>query len=268
MEQTQQPVQPVQPTQPQYSFPTEEVTLPSKGLLYPEGSPLRSGKITMKYMTAKEEDILTNQNYIKNGTVIDKLLQSLIVDMTKVEDLLIGDKNAVLVAARILGYGQDYTFKYPHPDTGVEEELTIDLTEAEDKLIDESKMVNGKNEFEFELPTSKMFITFKLLTQADEKKIEAELKGLKKINKNSSPELTTRLKHVIQSVNGDRTQKTIREFIDNSFLARDSRAFRVYLDNIMPDIDLTFDLTFDDGAVIEDVTIPIGVGFFWPDASV
>ena len=268
MEQTQQPVQPVQPTQPQYSFPTEEVTLPSKGLLYPEGSPLRSGKITMKYMTAKEEDILTNQNYIKNGTVIDKLLQSLIVDMTKVEDLLIGDKNAVLVAARILGYGQDYTFKYPHPDTGVEEELTIDLTEAEDKLIDESKMVNGKNEFEFELPTSKMFITFKLLTQADEKKIEQELKGLKKINKNSSPELTTRLKHVIQSVNGDRTQKTIREFIDNSFLARDSRAFRAYLDNIMPDIDLTFDLTFDDGTVIEDVTIPIGVGFFWPDASI
>ena len=265
MEQTQQPVQ---PTQPQYSFPTEEVTLPSKGLLYPEGSPLRSGKITMKYMTAKEEDILTNQNYIKNGTVIDKLLQSLIVDMTKVEDLLIGDKNAILVASRILGYGQDYTFKYPHPDTGVEEELTIDLTEAEDKLIDESKMVNGKNEFEFELPTSKMFITFKLLTQADEKLIEQELKGLKKINKNSSPELTTRLKHVIQSVNGDRTQKTIREFIDNSFLARDSRAFRSYLDTIMPDIDLTFDLTFDDGTVIEDVTIPIGIGFFWPDASI
>ena len=268
MEQTQQPVQPVQPTQPQYSFPTEEVTLPSKGLLYPEGSPLRSGKITMKYMTAKEEDILTNQNYIKSGTVIDKLLQSLIVDMTKIEDLLIGDKNAILVAARILGYGQDYAFKYPHPTTGEEEEITVDLTEADDKIIDESKMINGKNEFEFELPTSKIFITFKLLTQADEKKIEQELKGLKKINKNASPELTTRLKHVIQSVNGDRTQKTIREFIDNRFLARDSRAFRTYLDSIMPDIDLTFDLTFSDGTVIEDMTIPIGVGFFWPDASV
>ena len=270
MEQTQQTqqAQQAQPVQPQYQFPTEEVTLPSKGLIYPEGSPLRSGKITMKYMTAKEEDILTNQNYIKNGTVIDKLLQSLIVDMTKVEDLLIGDKNAVLVAARILGYGQDYTFKYPHPDTGVEEELTIDLTEAEDKLIDESLMINGKNEFEFELPTSKMFITFKLLTQADEKLIEQELKGLKKINKNASPELTTRLKHVIKSVNGDPTQKTIREFIDNSFLARDSRAFRTHLDTVMPDIDLTFDLTFDDGTVIEDVTIPIGIGFFWPDASV
>ena len=265
MEQTQQPVQ---PTQPQYSFPTEEVTLPSKGLLYPEGSPLRSGKITMKYMTAKEEDILTNQNYIKNGTVIDKLLQSLIVDTTKIEDLLIGDKNAILVAARILGYGQEYTFKYPHPETGENEEVTIDLTEADDKVIDESKMIEGKNEFEFELPTSKILLTFKLLTQADDKKIEAELKGLKKINKNASPELTTRLKHVIQSVNGDRTVKSIRDFIDNSFLARDARAFRAYLDTVMPDIDLSFDLTFDDGTVIEDVTIPIGVGFFWPDASI
>jgi|TARA_R110000764_G_scaffold14743_2_gene42133 hypothetical protein len=261
MEQTQQP-------KPEFQFPTEEVTLPSKGLLYPEGSPLRSGKITMKYMTAKEEDILTNQNYIKNGTVIDKLLQSLIVDTTKIEDLLIGDKNAILVAARILGYGQEYTFKYPHPETGENEEVTIDLTEADDKVIDESKMIEGKNEFEFELPTSKILLTFKLLTQADDKKIEAELKGLKKINKNASPELTTRLKHVIQSVNGDRTVKSIRDFIDNSFLARDARAFRAYLDTIMPDIDLSFDLTFDDGTVIEDVTIPIGVGFFWPDASI
>ena len=257
-----------QPQKPQFQFPTEEVTLPSKGLLYPEGSPLRSGKVTMKYMTAKEEDILTNQNYIKNGTVIDKLLKSLIVDDTKIEDLLIGDKNAILVAARILGYGQDYTFKYPHPETGEHEEVTIDLTEADDKVIDESKMIEGKNEFEFELPTSKMLLTFKLLTQADDKKIEAELKGLKKINKNSSPELTTRLKHLIQSVNGDRTVKTIRDFVDKQFLARDARAFRAYLETIMPDIDLTFDLTFDDGSVIEDVTVPIGINFFWPDAQV
>ena len=249
-------------------FPTETIELPSKGLIYPEDNPLSSGKIEMKYMTAKEEDILTNQNYIKNGTVIDKLLQSLIVDTTKIEDLLIGDKNAILVAARILGYGQEYTFKYPHPETGENEEVTIDLTEADDKVIDESKMIEGKNEFEFELPTSKILLTFKLLTQADDKKIEAELKGLKKINKNASPELTTRLKHIIQSVNGDRTVKSIRDFIDNSFLARDARAFRAYLDTIMPDIDLSFDLTFDDGTVIEDVTIPIGVGFFWPDASI
>ena len=262
MEQTQQALQ-----EQKSQFPTEEVSLPSKGLLYPEGSPLRSGKIRMKYMTAREEDILTNQNLIKNGTVIDKLLQSLIVDPVKVEDLLIGDKNAILVAARILGYGQDYAFKYPHPLTGEEEEISIDLTEAEDKFIDERKMINGQNEFEFQLPTSKVSLSFKLLTQADDKKIEAELKGLKKINKNSNPELTTRLKHVIQAVNGDRTQKTIREFVDTQFLARDARAFRKHIETVMPDIDLTFDLTFSDGAVIENVTIPINVNFFWPDAE-
>ena len=267
MEQTQ-PTQPAPTQEQKFQFPTEEVTLPSKGLLYPEGSPLKSGVVRMKYMTAREEDILTNQNYIKNGTVIDKVLQSLLVDTTKVEDLLIGDKNAIIVAARILGYGQDYSFKYPHPQTGEEEEITIDLTEAEDKYFDENLMINGKNEFEFELPTSKALLTFKLLTQEDEKKIEQEIKGLKKINKNADPQLTTRLKHTILSVNGDRTTKTVRDFIDKQFLARDSRAFRNYVDNITPDIDLTFDITFSDGAVIEDLQVPIGVGFFSPDASV
>ena len=249
-------------------FPTELITLPSKGLLYPEGSPLRSGKINMKYMTAKEEDILTNQNFIKNGTVIDKLLQAMIKSPIKFNDILVGDKNAILVAARILGYGQDYTFTWTNPNTGEDEEITVDLTEADDKEIDTSKMIESRNEFEFELPTSKKLITFKLLTQEDEKKIENELKGLKKINKSSSPELTTRLKHMITSVNGEEDKKTVREFIDVALLARDSRALREHVSHVMPDIDLTFDLTFEDGTVIEEVTIPIGLGFFWPDASV
>ena len=93
-------------------FPTEEVELPSKGLLYPEGHPLKSGKIEMKYMTAREEDILTNQNYIAKGIVLDKLLQSLIITDVKLKDLLIGDKNAVLIGSRILGYGKDYKIRY------------------------------------------------------------------------------------------------------------------------------------------------------------
>ena len=131
------------------TFPSEEVTLPSKGLLYPEGSPLRSGIIEMKYMTAKEEDILTNQNLIKNGTVIDKLLESLIVTPISFKDLLIGDKNAVLIASRILGYGQEYTFSYTHPESGEDEMVSVDLTKAEDKPLDESLIVNGKNEFHF-----------------------------------------------------------------------------------------------------------------------
>ena len=263
MEQT-----PTTPTiqEEKYQFPTEDVTLPSKGLLYPEGHPLRSGVIKMKYMTAKEEDILTNQNFIKNGTVINKLLQSLIVTPVSYNDLLIGDKNAILIAARILGYGADYTFEYVSPNTGDKEEVTIDLTELDDKELDESLMIEGRNEFAFTLPTSKVEVTFKFLTHGDEEKIQKELKGLKKINKQSSSELTTRLKHTLLSVNGDRDIKAIREFVDNRFLARDSKAFRSYLSEVMPDINMQVDLDLENGDTIEDVNIPLGVSFFWPDA--
>ena len=119
----------------QQQFPTEMVTLPSKGLLYPEESPLKKGEIEMKYMTAREEDILTNQNLIENGTVIDKLLQSLIITPINYSDLLIGDKNAVLVAARILGYGKDYEFDYNG------EKIKVDLKESTHKV----KTNLGKN---------------------------------------------------------------------------------------------------------------------------
>ena len=159
-------------------FPTEQVTLPSKGLLYPEDSPLRKGTIEMKYMTAREEDILSNQNYIENGTVIDKLLKSLIVTPgINYNDLLIGDKNALLVAARILGYGPDYTFEYRG------EKITINLSEVEDIIIDESLIkTKGLNEFDFTLPHSKVNLTFKFLTHGDETSINNEIKGIKKIN--------------------------------------------------------------------------------------
>ena len=248
-------------------FPSEEVTLPSKGLLYPEGHPLRSGIIEMKYMTAKEEDILTNSNYIQNGTVIDKLLKSLIVSPIDFNDLLIGDKNAVLVASRILGYGQEYSFNYKNPSTGEDEQVTVDLTEAVDKEIDESLIVDGRNEFSFTLPVSKIEVTFKLLTHGDELKIANELKGLKKISKTNTSDLTTRMKHLITSVGGDRDVKSIRNFVDGNFLARDARSLRTYIAETMPDIDLTFDLQFEDGASAEGVTIPIGTSFFWPESG-
>jgi hypothetical protein len=248
-------------------FPSEEVTLPSKGLLYPEGHPLRSGIIEMKYMTAKEEDILTNSNYIQNGTVIDKLLKSLIVSPIDFNDLLIGDKNAVLVASRILGYGQEYSFNYKNPSTGEDEQVTVDLTEAIDKEIDESLIVDGRNEFSFTLPVSKIEVTFKLLTHGDELKIANELKGLKKISKTNTADLTTRMKHLITSVGGDRDVKSIRNFVDGNFLARDARSLRTYIAETMPDIDLTFDLQFEDGASAEGVTIPIGTSFFWPESG-
>ena len=215
----------------------------------------------MKYMTAREEDILTNQNFIQNGTVIDKLLESLIITPIDYKDLLIGDKNALLIAARILGYGSDYEFSYNG------EEHTVDLTKIEDKELDPLLTSSGKNEFHFTLPTSKTKISFKLLTHGDEKSINLELKGLKKINKDSSYELTTRLKHIIISINGEYEKEKIRDFIDNKLLARDARSLRKKIADIQPDVDLSYDYEDNNGDLVK-VPIPIGLNFFWPDAGV
>jgi hypothetical protein len=239
----------------EFKLPTEMVELPSKGLLYPENSELAKGTIEMKYMTAKEEDILTNQSYIRNGTVLDKLMKSLIVSKINYDDLLIGDKNAIMVASRVLGYGNEYTFEYGG------EEHTVDLATLDNKPLNEELFTSRTNEFTFTLPKSKNTITFKLLTHKDEQDINRELEGLKKINKDSSPELSTRLKHMITSVEGNRDKKDIREFVDNYLLAQDSRALREYVREIQPDVDLTF---FPNGSD-NRVSLPIGLKFFWPD---
>tara|TARA_R110001632_G_scaffold21148_1_gene62303 strand:+ start:2345 stop:3091 length:747 start_codon:yes stop_codon:yes gene_type:complete len=241
-------------------FPTETIDLPSKGLIYPKDNNLSSGKVEMKYMTAKEEDILTNQSYIEAGTVLDKLLQSLIVSDIVYNDLITGDKNALLIAARVLGYGKDYKFEYKG------EEVKVDLSLIDNKEFDEKSITKGENKFPFTLPNSKSEIEYKILTANDEKKIAAELRGLKKINKHANPELSTRLKYMIVSVDKDEEKKTIREFVDNYLLAMDSRALRKHIANTQPDVDLKVEVEVSDG--VEDITIPINLNFFWPDAEV
>ena len=240
-------------------FPTEVVDLPSKGLLYPKESSLSSGKIEIKYMTAKEEDILTSANLIKKGTVIDKLLESLVVDKSiKLDDMLVGDKNAVLIAARILAYGKDYAVKVGN------HEIEIDLTKLKDKFIDEKLVVNGKNEFEFELPFSKRKVTFKILTSGDEKNIDKEVTALSKINQEVGSELTTRLKYIITSIDGDNKKASVNNFVDNQFLSRDSFAFRHHVKRITPDVDMTATYTDPEDNEEKEMTVPLTVSFFWP----
>mgnify|MGYP000433200568 FL=1 len=243
----------------EFKFPTEMVELPSKGLIYPETNPLSSGVIEMKYMTAKEEDILTNQNYIKDGTVIDRLLKSLSMSKVNYNDLIVGDKNAVMVAARVLGYGKDYTFNF------LDKEKTVDLSTMESKYLEEKDLeAKGVNKFSFTLPSTGVVIEYKLLTGNDDREIRQEIKGLQKINKKASPELSTRLKHMIISFDGNENKKEIREFVDNYMLARDSKSLRDHIRKTQPDINLTFKYERDNGEDGE-ASIPITTNFFWPD---
>ena len=244
-----------------HQFPAEEVTLPSKGLLYSEDSPLKNGILEMKYMTAREEDILTNQNLIANGTVLDKLLQSLIISKINYNELLTGDKDAIMIAARVLGYGSDYSFTYRG------EEITVDLSKIKDKPLSAKPIEEGKNEFEFILPKSKTKLTFKLLTHGDELSLKKELDGLKKVDKIITRDLSTRLKYTILSVDGDYEKSTIRNFVDNRFLALEAREFRKYVAQIQPSVDLSFDYKDDEGNITK-IDIPVGLNFFWPDATI
>jgi len=240
----------------EFKFPTEVVELPSKGLVYPTDHILRSGKVEMKYMTAKEEDILSNQNFISKGIVLDKLLESLTLGKIDIKDLIVGDKNAIFIAARVLGYGKDYSFKYN------EKEYNVDLSTVENKPFDES-LVSSKGTLKFTLPTSGTVVEFKLLSEKDEEKIQQEIEGLKKFNKESSTDVTTRLKYQIVSVDDNEDKMFIKEFVDQFLLATDSRALRSYIKNNAPDVDLTYKVNIN--GVEEDINIPINLNFFWPD---
>ena len=238
-----------------FKFPTEEVELPSKGLIYPESNPLSSGKVELKYMTAKEEDILSNQAYIQKGVVLDKLLRSLIVNKDiNIDDLITGDKNAIFIAARILGYGKEYNVSIK------DIEYSLDLSRLENKKFDESSINKGTNLFSYTMKSSGTVIEYKILNGRDEKIIEREIEALKKLNKDSSTGITTRLKQIITSVDGHTEKKDINDFVDNYLLAIDSRAFREHIKNTQPDVDMNYIL--DNG---EEVAIPIGLNFFWPE---
>jgi len=257
-----------------YKFPTEIIELPSRGLIYPKDNPLSSGKIEMKYMTAKEEDILTTQSYIKDGSVLDRLFQSLIVSNgegqpIKYVDLVTGDKNAIMIAARILGYGKDYEVEIEDPYSGNKQKETIDLTQFENKDYDGSHQLEPhRNEFEFTLPRSQRKITFMAMTESKERKVKHQVEEVNKANRKlkdtTSRELTTRMKNMILSVDGDSEQKLINNFVDNELFAVDSKALRGYINNVIPDMDLTWEFISEETGEGREMQLPMDVTFFWP----
>lgn len=249
--------------QKSYPFPTEVISLPSKGLCYPESSPLSKGEITIKLMTAKEEDILTSTNLLKKGIVLDKLLESIIIEPgVNIGELLIGDKNAILISSRILAYGPEYSVTITDPNENEPVDVVVDMTKLKIKEIDES-LLNRNNEYEYTLPKSGVSIKFKLLTHSDElainKDIEASEKTLKQAN-----EITTRFRRIITEVSGNRDLGYISNYVVNQLQAADSRSLRKHIQSLTPDIDLSFEYTSPFTGETEALKVPIGLDFFYP----
>ena len=247
----------------QYEFSTEIISLPSQGKCYPETNPLSSGNIELKYMTAREEEILTSQSLIKKGVVLDKLFEAIIVDKkVNPDDILLGDKNAIMLATRILGYGPEYKIQI-QTSTGENETIKVDLGKVQTKDIDFSKLTSD-NRYTFKTSTGNVLV-FKLLTHGDEKRIDADVNAMKRLSNDSmGGELTTRYRYMIVSVDGNEDTKSITDFINNKFLSKDTKAFREHLKVIQPDIKMEFDYTDPETGETEVRSIPMGVNFFWP----
>ena len=247
-------------------FPTEIIDLPSKGLVYPKDNPLSSGKVEIKYMTAKEEDILTNPNYIKQGKALDKLYKAIIIgngegQPIQLDEMIHGDKSAVMLAARMLGYGSDYEISVVHPVTNKSFKHTVDLSELKVKDVDYSKY-NNINEFEYTLPVSNKKIIFKLLTSGEQRSFEKQLLTQEKGGMSKS--VTTKLKKQIISIDGNEDKNFINQFIDNYLLAKDSLILRGHINRITPDFDLAIRVNSPENDFDDLVNLPINVDFFWP----
>lgn len=261
--QTEQPTQ--QAVARTYDFPVQIISLPSEGKCYAPSNPLSKGTLEIKYMTAKEEDILSSQNLIRKGVVLDKLFESVVVQPdVNPDDIVIGDKNAVFLATRILGYGPDYEVEVTDPFSGEKQKVVIDLSAVQTKDIVDN-ILNAENRYELELPLSKKKVVFKLLTHKDEKDINAEIVALERLAKNKefSSDVSTRLKYMIVSVDGDSDRGVVSKFSKN-MLAKDTKAFREYIKTISPDLDLKYDFVSEITGEAEALDIPFGISFFYP----
>lgn len=255
------------PAKQDTKFPTEVINLPSKGWFYPDTNPLSSGTLELKMMTAKEEDILTSKNLIQKNIVLDKLLESVIIDKSIVaNDMLICDRNAAFYAIRRLAYGDNYEASITCGRCGKENTVVIDLGKVDNKPFEFEKFQRGQNSFEFRLPSSKVLITYKLLSKNDENTIDRELETFAKLSKGEqSKEITTRLTHIITSVDGSTDKMRIRKFVNEELPSKDSLALRTHVKNSMPDIDSGFDFVCQFCNLERRENTPMGVSFFWPN---
>lgn len=248
-------------------IPVESVPLPSKGLIYPPDHPLCGQEtVDIKPMTAKEEDILTSRALIKKGTVITELIRSCLVDKRiDPDDMISGDRNAIMIALRITGYGSDYNVEIECPHCGEKDKYDFDLASLEIKRLQVDPVDAGSNLFELQLPVCKKSIKVKFLTGKDEHDmlVTSERKKKKGLKKNDTL-ITDRLSRSIVEVGGITDKNKIAIFASN-LPVRDSLALRKFLDTYEPGIDMSGWVTCTSCSESSEVKMPLGASFFWPD---
>ena len=251
-----------------FEIPVETVPLPSSGKIYPPNSALHASEVVqIKAMTAKEEDILTSRALIKKGTVIESLVKSCLIDKSiDVDDMLSGDRNAIMTAIRITGYGSEYGVDVECPACGERSKQTFDLSDLPINRLEIDPVESGENVFQFELPVTKKTVMFKFLTGRDENEIStiAERKRKKGIVNDNT--VTTRLKHAIISIDGITDKHKIGVFVGN-MPARDSLALRKYIDKNEPGIEMKSWMDCPHCQESSEVRLPMGASFFWPDTE-
>ena len=254
-----------------FSFvvPTEFVELPSQGKYYPDGHPLHGvTSIEIKQMTAKEEDILTSRTLLKKGVALDRVIQNIIVNKNiNPDSLLVGDRNAIVIACRVSGYGNDYTTKVTCPNCTESEDYSFNLHEAEvftgGDLEAAGITDNGNGTFDLKLPRTQVTATFRLLTGADEKVF---LSGVERDRKSKSHEknITRQLVNTVIAVNGDSSADAINYLVTN-IPSVDSRHIRLAYRIVAPNIDLTQHYECGSCDYEQDMEVPLTADFFWPD---
>ena len=257
-----------QPATLSYVTPTEFVELPSRGRFYPPDHPLHNKEvIEMRYMTAKDEDILTSPSLLKNGLALERLLESLVVDKSiQPKKMLVGDRNALLIAARISGYGEDYSVKMACPACGASADYDVDLSNISSTgmLPDEDSQVQltEHGTFSTVLPKTNFTVEFRLLTGEDEGYLTQASEKLKKL-KLPDATATNLLKRVLVSVNGVNAPSEISHFVD-SMPALDARFLRGCVQTVTPNVDMSHEINCASCGAITETAVPFTVQFFWP----
>ena len=251
-----------------YQIPVENVPLPSGGIVYNADSPLYDRQtVEIRAMTAADEDILTSRALVKKGTVITELIRSCVINKTvEPESMLSGDRNALLVAIRITGYGSEYNVEVECPECDHKSKQNFSLADLKIKQLGIDPVVPGANMFEAMLPVTKKSVKFKFLTGADERNMMVLAERKKKAGINSDTLVTERLKHQIVAIGDISDKNKINMFIQH-MPARDSLYLRKHIDNNEPGIDMNTWMECSACGEHSEVRLPMGATFFWPDAE-